>query len=449
MPLPAVTGPRRAALAFIFVTVLIDILSFGLIIPVLPHLIENFLHGDISAAARWYTGFASVYMAMQFLFTPVQGTLSDRYGRRPVILLSNLGLGLDFAMMALVESLPLLFIGRVISGITSASFSTANAYLADVTPPEKRAQAFGMVGMAFGLGFIVAPFVGGHLGAIDVRLPFWAAVAMSLTNFAYGFFVLPESLPPEKRTTRFEWRHANPVGSLLLLRSYPHVLGLAGVMFLMAFAHMVYPTTFVLYADYRFGWGPDMAGNTLALVGLLAAIVQGLLVKRIVGRLGERRALLFGLACGTLGFALYALAPTGWWFWAMMPIASLWGVSTPAAQAMLTHTVDPREQGRLQGAIASLSSVAGILGALAFPTVLSAVAASSRHGAVAGATFWLAALVLGASALIAWRASARLPVVSTAPAPVATIEPEVMPPADDLRLHPAPRDDGRPARSGG
>ncbi len=405
MDMPAAPAPRRAALAFIFVTVLLDILSFGLIIPVLPHLIESFLQGDVAAAARWYTAFASVFMIMQFLFTPIQGALSDRYGRRTVILLSNLGLGLDFMMMALANTLPLLFIGRVISGITSASFSTANAYIADITPPEKRAQAFGMVGMAFGLGFIIAPFIGGHLGTIDVRLPFWAAVVMSLTNFCYGFFVLPESLPPERRTARFDWSHANPVGSLTLLRRHPQVLGLVGVLFLMSLAHMVYPSTFVLYADYRFHWGPDMAGNTLALVGLLSAIVQGLLIKRIVGKLGERRALLFGLSCGALGFALYALAPTGYWFWAMMPVAALWGVATPAAQAMLTRSVDPQTQGRLQGAVASLSSMAGILGALIFPSVLAAVAEAQRRDIWAGATFWLASLIVGGGIVLAWHAT--------------------------------------------
>ena len=319
------------------------------------------------------------------------------------------GLGLDFTMMALAQSLPLLFVGRVISGITAASFSTANAYIADVTPPEKRAQAFGMVGMAFGLGFIIAPFIGGHLGAIDVHLPFWAAVAMALTNFVYGFFILPESLPAEKRTPRFDWNHANPVGALVLLRRYPQVLGIVAVLFLMALAQMVYPTTFVLYADYRFGWGPDMAGNTLALVGLLAAIVQGLLIKRIVGALGERRALLFGLTCGALGFALYACAPRGYWFWAMMPVAALSGVGMPAAQAMMTHAVDPREQGRLQGAVASLSSIAGILGALVFPTLLAAVAESGRHDAIAGATFWLASIIIGVAGLLAWRVVAHLP----------------------------------------
>jgi MFS transporter, DHA1 family, tetracycline resistance protein len=303
--------PRKAALVFIFITVLIDILAFGLIIPVLPHLIESFLSGNVSQAAIWYGWFSTAYMTMQFFFTPVQGALSDWLGRRPVILASNLGLGLDFILMATVNTLPLLFIGRIISGITAASFSTANAYVADVTPPEKRAQAFGMIGMAFGIGFVVAPAIGGFLGEISVRLPFWAAVVMCLANFVYGLFVLPESLPKEKRTPHFDWAHANPFGALKLLRRYPQVLGLIGVLFLMALAHMVYPTTFVLYADYRFGWGPQMVGYTLAGVGVLAAIVQGGLIKKIVGALGERHALLFGLGCGTLGFALYGLAPNG------------------------------------------------------------------------------------------------------------------------------------------
>ncbi len=400
---------RRAALIFIFITVLIDILTFGLIIPVLPHLIENFLDGNVSSAAVWYGYFSTAFFAMQFIFTPVQGALSDWLGRRPVILLSNLGLGLDFLMMALVHSLPLLFIGRIISGITAASFSTANAYVADVTPPEKRAQAFGMIGMAFGLGFIVAPAIGGFLGAIDVRLPFWVAVVMCLTNFTYGLFVLPESLPKEKRTASFDWAHANPLGSLRLLRRYPQVLGLVGVLFLFSLAHMVYPTTFVLYADYRFHWGPEMVGVTLAMVGLLSAIVQGGLVKKIVGALGERRALLFGLTFGTLGFALYAIAPTGHWFWVMMPVAALYGVIQPSAQAIMTHHVDPREQGRLQGAVASLASVAGMIAPTIFTRLFAAVSEHHVEGPLAGATFWLAASMMGAGLILAWYSVAHLP----------------------------------------
>ena len=434
-------GGRRAALVFIFITLLIDILSFGLIIPVLPHLIKNFVGGDTSLAAWWYMAFAVVFMAMQFLFTPIQGALADRFGRRPIILASNLGLGLDFLMMALVNTLPLLFIGRVISGITSASFSASNAYVADVTPPEKRAQAFGVLGIAFGVGFVIAPVIGGFLGEIHPRLPFWAAVVMCLTNFCYGLFVLPESLTPDKRSARFDWAHANPFGALKLLARYPQVLGLVGVVGLYALAHMVYPTTFVLYADYRFGWGPKMVGITLGLVGILSAIVQGGLIKLIVGKLGERRALLFGLACGTLGFTLYALAPTGYWFWAMMPVAALWGIAGPAAQAMMSHLVDPREQGRLQGAVASVSSIAGILGAFLFPSTLALVSSAHDHGVWAGATFFLAAAIVGASLLLGWYISAHLPASITAasakqPGPditeeVAAVTSELRPPIQE------------------
>jgi len=401
-----IAAPRRAALVFIFITVLIDILAFGLIIPVLPHLIQHFLDGDVSQAAIWYGWFSTAYMLMQFFFTPVQGALSDWLGRRPVILASNLGLGLDFILMATVNTLPLLFIGRIISGITAASFSTANAYVADVTPPAKRAQAFGMIGMAFGIGFVVAPAIGGFLGEINVRLPFWAAVVMCLTNFLYGVFVLPESLPKEKRTPHFDWAHANPFGALKLLRRYPQVLGLIGVLFLMALAHMVYPTTFVLYADYRFGWGPQMVGYTLAAVGVLAAIVQGGLIKKIVAALGERRTLLLGLGCGTLGFMLYGLAPSGPWFWAAMPIAALWGIAQPAAQAIMTRQVDPTEQGRLQGAVASLSSVAGIFAPTVFTRAFAAVTGANLHDAWAGITFGIAALLVGSAWLIAWKVSA-------------------------------------------
>lgn len=405
---------RRAALIFIFITLLIDILAFGLIIPVLPHLILGFVDNSVSAAAWWYLAFSVVFMAMQFVFTPVQGALADRFGRRPVILASNLGLGLDFLLMALVNTLPLLFIGRVISGITSASFSASNAYVADVTPPEKRAQAYGMLGIAFGIGFVIAPVIGGFLGEWHPRAPFWAAIAMCLTNFCYGLFVLPESLTPDKRSAHFDWAHANPFGALQLLSRYPQVLGLVGVTALIALVHMVYPTTFVLYADYRFGWGPLMVGVTLALVGILSAIVQGMLIKRIVARLGERRTLLFGLACGTLGLVLYALAPTGYWFWAAMPVAALWGTAQPAAQAMMSHLVDPREQGRLQGAVTSASSISGIVGAFLFPSTLALVSGSRDHGVWAGATFFIAALILGLSFLLAWYISAHLPASITA-----------------------------------
>lgn len=403
----SVAPARRAALVFIFFTVLLDILAFGLIIPVLPHLLKQFAGGDVARATLWHGLFATGFMVMQFFMTPVQGALSDRYGRRPVILVSTLGLAIDFLIMALAQTLPLLFIGRLLSGMTSASFSTANAYIADVTPPEKRAAAFGKLGMAFGLGFTLAPVFGAWLGETHLRAPFYVAAGLCFANFCYGWFVLPESLPPERRAA-FDWRRANPLGALRLLRGHPELFGLASVSFLMGLAHLVYPTTFVLYADYRFGWGLTMVGWTLLIVGVLQIIVQGGLIGRIVKHLGERRALLFGCAAGALGFTLYGLAPSGYWFWAAMPIAALWAVANPAAHALMTRHVTPQEQGRLQGAIASLNAIAGILGPTVFTQTFAAVAQAHVHDVWAGATFWLAAAMVGLGGFIAWR-STRAP----------------------------------------
>ena len=395
---------RRAALAFVFVTVLLDILAFGMIIPVLPHLLASFLEGNLARTAIVHGLFASSFMVMQFVFSPVQGALSDRFGRRPVILLSNLGLGLDFLLMAVAQTLPLLFIGRVLSGITSASFSTANAYIADVTAPADRAAAYGKLGMAFGIGFVLAPAVGGLIGDANPRLPFWIAAGLSLANFCYGYFVLPESLPPDRRSP-FSWRRANPVASLSFLSHHPEVFALAGVVFLMQLAHIVYPSVFVLYSDYRFDWGAKTVGFTLAGVGVLSIIVQGGLIKRFIKAFGERRTLLLGLAFGTTGFVLYGLAPSGAWFWAAMPVAALWGIATPAAQALMTRQVSPTEQGRLQGSIVSLSSVAGILGPTIFTRAFSDAASRGPHNPWVGITFWLAAAMLAAGLLLAWRAT--------------------------------------------
>lgn len=397
---------RRAALAFIFVTILVDVLAFGLIIPVLPQLLKKITGGVLSDATIWHGLFATGFMVMQFFFSPIQGALSDRFGRRPVILVSNAGLAIDFVIMAVAETLPLLFIARLLSGATSASFSTANAYVADVTPPEKRAAAFGRLGMAFGIGFTVAPVMGAWLGAVDLHLPFWVAAGLCAANFCYGWFVLPESLPPERRVP-FEWRRANPLGSLKLLRAHPELFGLAGVSFLMAMAHLVYPTTFVLYADYRFGWGLEMVGWTLLLVGLLTIIVQGGLIGRISRTFGDRRTLLLGAAAGGIGFTGYALAPTGYWFWAAMPVAALWAIAGPAAQALMTSRVSASEQGRLQGAIGSLNSIAGILGPTLFTQTLAAVAVNEVRGPLAGATFWLAAGLVTLGGLLAWRITTR------------------------------------------
>src|SRR5690606_16858912 len=272
---PAVAAPpRRAALAFIFVTVLVDVLAFGVIIPVLPHLIEEFVGGNVSTASWWVGVFGVLFAAIQFVCAPVQGALSDRFGRRPVILLSCLGLGLDFIFMALAPSLAWLLVGRVISAVTSASFTTANAYGRGVTPRDQPPNGFGLIGAAFGLGFIVGPVVGGVLGEIDLRLPFWFAAGLALLNFCYGLFVLPESLGVQQRSPRFDWTHADPFGSMKLLARYPQVFGLAAVVFIANLAHYVYPSVFVLYADYRYAWGQKEVGYVLAVGGVLSVIVN-------------------------------------------------------------------------------------------------------------------------------------------------------------------------------
>ncbi|HEX5487782.1 MAG TPA: TCR/Tet family MFS transporter [Rhodanobacteraceae bacterium] len=407
---------RRAAVIFIFVTVLIDILSFGIIIPVLPHLIIELVGGSIAHAAVWVAAFGTLFMLMQFVFSPIQGALSDRFGRRAVILISSFGLGVDFVVMALAPVLWLLFIGRAVSGMCAASFSTANAYIADTTPREKRAAAFGLLGAAFAIGFIVGPALGGFLGHISIRLPFWVAACLSLLNFCYGFFVLPESLPPERRSVRVDWRHANPLGSLMLLRRYPQVFALAAVFFLMALAQFSINSTYVLYTDYRFGWGPQIVGYTLALVGLCTGIVQGLLVRPLMPRLGERRMMLTGLAFLIVGYLVFGLAASEWIFVAAIPLLCMGGLAGPAAQSLVTHQVDPTEQGRLQGALTSLQSLAGVFGPALFANLFAVFIgkhAPTTH--LPGIAFALAAalallaLFLTARATRGMRAPARVP----------------------------------------
>ncbi|HVI24913.1 MAG TPA: TCR/Tet family MFS transporter [Xanthomonadaceae bacterium] len=394
---------RSAALAFIFVTVLIDVLSFGLIIPVLPHLVQQLDGGDTAHAAYWVGVFGTVFAAIQFVTSPVQGALSDRFGRRPVILLSCLGLGLDFCFMALAPTLGWLFVGRIISAITSASFTTANAYIADITAPEQRAKSFGMIGAAFGVGFVIGPLIGGVLGDIDLRLPFWFAAGLALLNFCYGLFVLPESLPAEKRSPRFDWTHTIPAASLGLLRRYPQVLGLAAVVFIANLAHYVYPSIFVLFADYRFGWGQKEVGYVLAVVGVCNIIVNVTLVGRMAHWIGERRTLLLGLSCGALGFLVYGLAGNGWVFLLGLPVSALWAMAAPATQSLITRQVGPEVQGRIQGALMSLVSVAGIVGPAIFAGSFGWFIDPRASVHLPGAPWFIAALLLAAAVLIAWR----------------------------------------------
>ena len=404
---PAVRG---GAVAFIFVTILLDTLALGVIIPILPKLIESFVNNDTANAARIYGLFGTVWALMQFFFSPILGGLSDRFGRRPVVLLSNFGLALDYVVMALAPSLTWLFIGRVISGITSASISTAFAYITDVTPPEKRAAVFGKVGAAFGAGFILGPALGGLLGGMDARLPFWVAAGLSFANTLYGLLILPESLPRDRRS-RFRWQSANPLGALHLLRSNRVLAGLSISNFFAQLAQVVLPSTFVLYATYRYGWDAKTVGLTLAMVGICAMAVQGLGIGPIVKRFGERRALLLGLGCGAVGFLIFGAAPSGTLFWLGIPVMAFWGVSGAAIQALMTRLVKPDQQGQLQGATNSVQSLSQLVGPFPFTLTFAYFIGAQAPLKLPGAPFLLASALLTLALVIAARtlAMARAP----------------------------------------
>jgi DHA1 family tetracycline resistance protein-like MFS transporter len=398
---------RGGAVAFIFVTILLDMFALGLIMPILPKLVESFVANDTASAARIFGLFGTAWALMQFIFSPILGGLSDRFGRRPVVLLSNFGLALDYVLMALAPSLSWLFVGRVISGITSASVSTAFAYIADITPAEQRAAVFGKVGAAFGAGFIIGPAIGGLLGGQDPRLPFWVAAALSFANALYGLLILPESLPRDRRSP-FRWKNANPVGALHLLRSNPVLARLSVVNFVAQLAHVVLPSTFVLYATYRYGWSAATVGLTLAMVGICAMAVQGLAIGPIVKRLGERRALLLGLGCGAAGFLIFGVAPRGVLFWLGIPVMALWGIAGAATQALMTRLVASDQQGQLQGATTSVQSVSQLLGPFLFTLTFAYFIGAQAPLALPGAPFLLASALLVLALWIAARTTAAM-----------------------------------------
>ena len=408
----AETSPvRGGAVIFIFVTILLDTLALGVIIPILPKLVVSFVDNDTASAAKIFGVFGTAWALMQFFFSPILGGLSDRFGRRPVVLLSNFGLALDYVLMALAPSLAWLFVGRVISGITSASISTSFAYIADITPPEKRAAVFGKVGSAFGAGFILGPAIGGLLGGMDPRLPFWVAAGLSFANTLYGFLILPESLPSDRRSP-FRWKSANPLGSLHLLRSDRVLAGLSLANFFGQVAHVVLPSTFVLYATYRYGWDAATVGLTLALVGICAMVVQGAGIGPIVSRLGERRALLLGLGCGAIGFLIFGVAPTGRLFWLGIPMMAFWGVAGAATQSLMTRLVAPDQQGQLQGATNSVQSVSQLVGPFLFTLTFAYFIGAQAPAKLPGAPFLLASALLLLALVIAARTlatTARVP----------------------------------------
>jgi MFS transporter, DHA1 family, tetracycline resistance protein len=392
---------RQAAIVFILVTVTLDILAMGLIIPVLPKLILDFLGGKMTAAANWNGWFALVFALMQFVFSPVLGVLSDRFGRRPVILLSNLGLGLDYVVMALAPSISWLFLGRIISGITTSSIPTAMAYIADVTPKEKRAGAFGMIGIAFGIGFAFGPALGGLLSNSNPRLAFWAAAVLSLTNWLWGYLFVPESLSQERRKP-FALRRANPVGSLTLLRSHHELWRLATIQFLAYTAHNVF-SVWALYSIYRYDWNQLRIGISLMVVGVCTAIISGVLTGRMVKRFGEKRTLYIGQFFGSGGMALAGWARNSATFLASIPVISLWNISMPAAQSMMTHRVSEREQGELQGALQSMRSITFIIGPVLFSQVFSWFIDPKHSLHLPGAPYYLAAAMLFVAMLMATR----------------------------------------------
>ncbi len=352
---------RHAALGFIFVTLLLDVTGIGIVIPVVPKLIAELIHGTMSDASRYGGWLMFSYSLMQFVFSPVLGNLSDRYGRRPVLLGSVFGLGVDYLVLASAPSIGWLFVGRLFAGIFGASFTTGGAYIADISPPEKRAQNFGIIGVAFGLGFIIGPVIGGVLGQLGSRVPFYAAAGLSLVNWLYGFFALPESLDVERRR-RFDWKGANPVGSLARLRNYPVVSGLVGSLIFIYIAAYALQSTWTYFTMQQFNWDSAMVGYSLGVVGFLFAIVQGVLIRLIIPKLGQKRSVYTGLTMYGVGLFLFAFAAKSWMMFAFLVPYSLGGIAGPALQGIISSQVPANEQGQLQGALTSLMSVTAIVG---------------------------------------------------------------------------------------
>jgi len=359
---------RQAGMVFIMITLFLDILGIGIVIPVLPELIKSFVGGSESLAARYFGPLAACYALMQFVFAPILGGLSDRFGRRPIILIALFGLGIDYLIQGFAPNIVWLFMGRLLAGVMGASFTAANAYIADISTPENRAQNFGLVGVAFGLGFIFGPALGGVLGGISLRLPFFVAAGLVFINLLYGFFVLPESLKPENRGA-FTWAKANPISSITALKKYPLVAGLAVAFVLISLAQRGLENTWVLYTGYKFGWGELTNGLTLAFVGVMAVLVQGFLIRPAIKRFGERRTILLGLSFSIVTFLAYSMA-TEWMMYIIIVVGALSGIAGPAVQGLVAGNVQPNEQGKVQGALTALTSLTSVFAPLLFTTAL-------------------------------------------------------------------------------
>ena len=397
---------KQAALGFIFATLLIDVMGLAIIIPVIPKLIEHLIHGSVSQASAYSGWLTAAYASMQFLFSPLIGNLSDRFGRRPVLLLSLLGFGIDYLFLAFAPTIWLLFIGRIIAGITGASFTTASAYIADISEPEKRAANFGLIGVAFGVGFIVGPVIGGILGKYNVQYPFLAAAGLAFLNVIYGYFFLPESLSVENRRP-LDLKRANPIGSLLQLSKYKEVIGLAVSLFLVYFAVQSVQSVWTFYTIKKFSWNEDMVGYSLGMVGLMVAIVQGGLIRIILPKLGERRSIWVGLLLYSFGLFLFAFASKGWMMFAILIPYCLGGIAGPALQGYMSTNVPANGQGELQGGLTSLMSLSSVFGPLLMSWSFYYFTTTGAPFQFPGMPFIIGAVLMLASALLAVRSFKR------------------------------------------
>lgn len=406
----------RKALAFIFVTVFVDVVGIGITVPVGPKLIAELAHTSLSEAARYGGLLMFVYAGMQFLFAPVIGNLSDRFGRRPLLILSLVMLGVNFCIVGLAQNLFWLFLGRFLSGMAGASYTIANAYVADVTPPEKRAGSFGLMGAAFGVGFVIGPALGGVLGDIWIRLPFFVSGGLAFANAAYGFFILKESLSKEHRRP-FRWRRANPLGALSALKRHPNLLGICGVLVLMRFAHDSTPSVWPYFTMLRFHWTMKQVGLSLMGFGLVTAVAYGGLTRILIPRLGEVRSVYLGLAAGVVSFAGIAAATAGWQLYALMPVFSLVALVMPALNTMMSRTVGAREQGELQGALTSLGSLTSVAAPIVMTNLFSYFTGAHAPVHFPGAAFAAASLCLVAAIVLLTALKIRPPSRGTGAAP--------------------------------
>ena len=383
----------NAALGFIFITVLVDVIGLGIIIPIVPKLIENLTGLGISEASK-YGGFLVFSFAlMQFIFSPVLGALSDKFGRRPILLLSLFGLGLDYIFHAFAPTIAWLFAGRLIAGIMGASFTTATAYIADISTPEKRSQNFGLIGAAFGLGFIIGPIIGGVASKFGTNVPFFIAAGLTLLNVIYGYFILPESLSLENRR-EFNWKRANPIGSLKQLKKYPVVSGLIASLLLLFIASHSVQSNWTYYTMFKFQWTPEIVGYSLAVVGLLIAFVQGFLIRKVIPKFGENKTIYFGMAFYILGLILFGLAPKGWMMFLFLIPYCLGGIAGPALQGIISKQVPDNEQGELQGALTSLMSLTAIIGPLVMNNLFAYATNKNSLIYLPGASFYLGAVLM-------------------------------------------------------